>query len=118
MINKYFKRNEFACNCGCGFDAVDKELLDVLTDVREYYNKPVIITGPNRCQAHNRKVGGASNSQHTKAMAVDFKVKGIHADEVADYLENKYRNKYGIGRYVGRTHIDVREDGPARWDNR
>jgi uncharacterized protein YcbK (DUF882 family) len=118
MVNPFFKRSEFACQCGCGFDAVDAELLEVLTDLREHFDRPVIINSGNRCQAHNASIGGsAPNSKHTKGIAADVRVKGVHADDVADYLENKYPNKYGIGRYIGRTHIDVRET-LARWDYR
>jgi hypothetical protein len=41
----------------------------------------------------------------------------VHDDKVADYLEEKYPDKYGIGRYIGRTHLDIRKT-KARWDNR
>lgn len=113
----YFKREEFACECGCGFDAVDVELLFVLIDLREHFDSPVRLTGPNRCSAHNFAVGGSSRSQHIYAKAADVTVDGIHADVVADYLEDKYPDKYGVGRYVGRTHVDVRT-AKARWDYR
>jgi hypothetical protein len=49
---------------------------------------------------------------------MDFWIKDVHADDVADYLESKYPSKYGIGRYVGRTHVDVRSDKAYRWDYR
>lgn len=117
MVNAYFKRSEFACKCGCGFEAVDVELLQVLTDLREHFNAPVAINSGNRCPSHNRKVGGEAKSKHLYGIAADVRVAGVSADAVADYLEQKYPNKYGIGRYVGRTHIDVRES-PARWDKR
>lgn len=114
----FFKREEFACKCGCGFDVVDVELLDALEDVRYHFDAPVKITGPNRCAAHNATIPGAEpKSQHTLGKAVDFKVIGVHEDEVADYLEEQYPNTYGIGRYRGRTHLDVRET-KARWDKR
>ena len=118
MRTKYFKRSEFACKCGCGFDVVDFELLHVLTDVREHFGKPVTMTSGNRCIQHNSMtVGASSKSMHVKGMAADFKVEGVHADVVADYLEAKYPDRYGIARYLGRTHIDVRSN-KARWDKR
>ena len=117
MNSQFFKRSEFECSCGCGFAVVDTELLEVLEDVREWFKKPVIITGGNRCQKHNIQVGGALKSQHVFGMACDFKVQGVHEDEISTYLKITYPEKYGIGRYSGRTHIDVREF-PARWDNR
>lgn len=113
----YFDRKEFACQCGCGFDSVDVELLFVLIDIREHFDKPVHINSGNRCVQHNSAVGGSIGSQHIKGKAADIRVHGVHADKVADYLEEKYPYKYGIGRYTGRTHIDVRPI-TARWDYR
>ena len=117
-VSDNFLRSEFACRCGCGFNTVDITLIEVLEGIRSHFNAPVTITSGNRCPEYNATIPGASSkSQHAKGMAADFKVKGIHADEVADYLEEKYPNWFGIERYVGRTHIDVRSR-PYRWDYR
>lgn len=114
MLNKYFKRREFACKCGCGTSTVDAELLTVVTDVREHFGSPVVITSGHRCESHNRKVGGASKSVHMTGKAADIKVSGVDPSQVAFYLEQKYQEKYGIGRYNSFTHIDVR-DVKSRW---
>lgn len=116
-ISRHFDRREFECSCGCGFAAVDKELLEVLEDVRVWFERPLIITGGNRCPKHNIVVGGALKSMHIFGMACDFKIDGVHEDKVATYLEQTYPSRFGIGRYDGRTHIDVREV-VARWDER
>ena len=108
FLSTYFKRSEFACKCGCGFDAVDVELLDVLEYLREHFNRPVVINSACRCEAHNRFVKGAKNSIHVRGKAADVRVQGIEPAEVATYLEQKYPDKYGIGRYPSFTHIDVR----------
>ncbi len=113
MNNPHFLRSEFKCFC-CDFDVVDAELLQVLTDVREHFNKPVIINSACRCEAHNKIVGGSSKSQHLLGKASDIVVKGVHSWEVGNYLRVKYPNKYGIGEYDTFTHIDVRKD-KARW---
>jgi uncharacterized protein YcbK (DUF882 family) len=113
-INAYFSREEFSCQCGCGFDSVDAELLQVLTKIREHFNAPIEITSGNRCAARNKAIGGEEKSCHIRGMAADFKVKGISAQIVQEFLENVYKDKYGIGRYPNRTHVDVRET-PARW---
>lgn len=114
---KYFNREEFACKCGCGFDTVDFELAALLDSVREHFNKPIVITSGCRCATHNKAVGGSAKSQHLVGKAVDFIVKEVPEDRVVHYLLTKYPNSYGIGRYNGRTHIDVR-DTIARWDKR
>lgn len=113
----YFKRSEFECKCGCGFDTVDYELAAVLDDIRSYFNSPVIINSGCRCESHNKAIGGSENSKHRLGVAADIVVSGIDADIVAEYLEQKYSHQYGIGRYNSWTHIDIRT-APARWDER
>lgn len=117
QLSANFYRDEFECKCGCGFDTVDAELIQVLQDVRDEFDCSITITSGCRCAKHNAEEGGATTSMHLQAKAADFTVKKTHADLVADYLESLYPEKYGIGRYTGRTHIDVRAK-KVRWDNR
>lgn len=107
-MNLYFRRTEFACKCGCGFAAVDATLLQVLTDVREHFQKPVTITSGCRCPAHNKAVGGERESFHMKAMAADFKVQDIPAAVVNRYLQERHPGMYGIILYPTWNHVDVR----------
>lgn len=117
-ISKDFDRSEFACKCSCGFDTVDVELIAVLQDLRDVFGA-IIVNSGCRCPTHNINVGGSQFSQHLYGKAADIRTvyHGLNQDKVADYLEAKYPNKYGIGRYIGRTHIDVRPD-KYREDNR
>jgi len=131
-ISMHFKREEFLCACNrCDFDTADVELVTVLEDLRAHFTRiyghcTVYISGPNRCKFQNDRTPGAvEGSYHMKAKAADIKVwmstpvgkAQVYPDEVADYLEETYPETYGIGRYHGRTHIDVREE-KARWDAR
>lgn len=137
-LSKNLWRHEFACKCGCGSDFVDIELVDVI-QAAVYamsvqfprYRVKVRINSGTRCMFHNAKVGGStqkagvpmSGSKHLYGIAADVVFYDgttgveIPADLVADYFEKAYPDKYGIGRYVGRTHIDVRPN-KARWDMR
>lgn len=115
-ISPNFSRREFACHCGCGFDAVDTELIEVLEGVRQHFSASMKITSGCRCYKHNAKVGGSPKSQHVFAKAADISVAGIRPADVAAYLEKNYPSKYGIGRYNGWVHIDVRAQ-KARWDS-
>lgn len=115
-LSVHFSRPEFACKCGCGFDTVDAELVDALEDVRMHFMAPVVINSACRCLEHNESVGGAKNSQHTKGRAADIVVKGATPAEVYEYLNKKYANEYGIGKYNSFTHIDTRSGVSARWD--
>ena len=115
-ISTNFSRYEFACSCGCGFEAVDVELLEVLEDLRAHFNVAVTINSGCRCDNHNKSIGGAKNSMHTKGIAADVVVSGADAQTVYNYLDTKYPDKYGIGLYSNpdRVHIDVRRS-KARW---
>jgi len=111
---EHFKRKEFACKCGCGFDAVDVELLEVLENLRTFTGQPIIINSACRCESHNKAVGGKKNSQHTKGKACDIVVKNMTPKFIYEVLTTKYKDKYGIGLYRSFVHIDVREK-KARW---
>ena len=98
------------------------------------------INSGYRCADHDRQIKeeiakrkgrvyqpGSKLSEHLFGWAADFWMEyeygdGTRAkvsdDAIADYLELMYPSEFGIGRYPGRTHFDVRQDGPARWDNR
>ena len=125
-ISKNLSRYEMACNCGCGFNTVDYELVVVLQGLCDFlwddtgYKPVLIITGPNRCPVHNINEGGADDSQHLYARAADFKIKinGEYYDpkQIYAYLDNKYPDKYGIGLYHNRIHLDTRTGFKARWE--
>ena len=59
--SKYFKRSEFACKCGCGFDTVDYELVKVLEYIREHFDRPLQINSGCRCATHNRTLGSGAS---------------------------------------------------------
>lgn len=111
---KYFIAEEFACKCGCGAKGAPQELVDVLTDVREHFDRPLIVTSGVRCVKHNTRVGGAKKSKHVEGIAADIAVLRVPPTEVHEYLTKKYPSKYGIGKYSTFTHIDVRPT-KARW---
>ena len=108
-VSKHFSREEFACNCKCGFSAVDFELLNALEDIREHFNKPVTISSACRCDSHNTNIGGSKDSMHKKGIACDIAVQDINSKEVQEYLLNKYTDSKGIGSYKNFTHFDVRD---------
>lgn len=114
MINKYFSRDEFTCKCGCGFNTVDFELVQVLTTVREHFDRPVIINSSCRCEIHNTMVGGGKKSQHLLGRAADIVVKGVDPIEVHSFLNGHAPESYGLGKYNSFTHIDTRST-KARW---
>lgn len=113
-LNRFFGRDEFACKCGCGFNTVDAELLHILTRLRNGLSSPVSISSGCRCAQHNQNEGGTDKSQHLIGRAADITVHGVSPGEVYQWLNSKYPNKYGMGRYDSFTHFDTRST-KARW---
>lgn len=113
-LSPHFVRAEFACKCGCGFDTVDPQTLEILEAVRTHFNAPVTITSGCRCPTHNRRVGGATSSQHILGRAADIQVQGVAPDEVYDWIAEHFP-RASLGCYATFTHVDTRSNGPARW---
>lgn len=109
QLNKYFKRQEFACQCNCGFDTVDTALLDIVTSVRKHFDKPVTVTSGCRCKKHNEACGGATESYHLFGKAADIKVKDVTPSEVMAYLKAEYKDRYGFIEYSTWVHVDCRD---------
>jgi uncharacterized protein YcbK (DUF882 family) len=113
-ISKNFKRKEFECRCGCGFDTVDVDLVRVLQEVRDHFNNRVLVVSGARCAKHNERVEGASMSQHVCAKASDVSVEGYCPQDVYEHLDKLYPDRYGLGLYSTFVHVDVRANR-ARW---
>lgn len=107
-LSKNYKSTELDCNgvnC-CSITLIDSELITLLQKIRNYFGKPVIINSGYRCAIHNKRVGGASSSRHTKGQAADIRIKGVSAIEIATYCESI--GIKGIGLYDNFVHIDTR----------
>lgn len=104
-----FKTKEFDCKCGkaaCKYTLIDDKLITYLQKMRNHFKKPIIINSGYRCFSHNKAVGGAVNSRHTRGQAADIVVKGVSPRKVAAYAETL--GIKGIGLYDTFTHIDTR----------
>lgn len=112
-LNAHFKRSEFACDCGCGFDTADAALLEALRQVRAHFGSPVFILSGCRCPKQNKAVRGAANSQHLYARASDIFVVGYTPAEVAAYCRTL--EGVSVGEYEGHVHIDTRTGPPVYW---
>lgn len=80
--------------------------------LRDTIKLPITITSGYRSPAHNKKIGGAPQSYHTRGMAADIQVNGITPSELAAtitalVIEGKMRAG-GIGRYSRWVHYDIR----------
>lgn len=75
QISPHFKLREFQSKDGADKVLISDELLAKLEELRAYGGFVITINSGYRSAAHNKKVGGASNSSHTRGLAADVKVK-------------------------------------------
>lgn len=118
-----FSAAELSCRCGCGLDAVTAgvvterrylEWLTMLEAIRRDYGHPMTVTSAYRCPAHNRRVGGASGSQHTVGIAVDVLVPdAIHGAKLVQAARAHGVRCVGVG--TGFVHLDWRTDADRLW---
>ena len=124
-LSKNLSRWEFACKDNCGQDTIDSELITVLQETRDHFNRlygrsigdiPLLPSSGNRCPIYNKLKEGEEDSKHLISKACDFRMPGISVVEIYNYLNRKYPNKYGLGLYIkdGFVHLDVRSN-KARW---
>jgi len=121
QINKWFNEDEFSCHDKNKTPApyIDDKLVEVLTEVREFFGVPVTITSSYRTPEYNKAIGGKEHSHHLytgNGAAADIQVKGTRPEEVKDFLEATHPDTLGIGSYDTFTHVDVREHQKARWN--
>jgi hypothetical protein len=86
------------------------------------YFGPIGVKSGYRGPEHNRNVGGARNSQHTRGKAIDLDTKNLDATTRQQLLAAAYDNPKigGIGLYPsGAIHLDTRPrsgaTGVAMW---
>ncbi len=92
-LSKNLSRSEMACQCGCGFDTVDFDLVGILQDCVNYFRAMhpekdirLRINSGSRCKKHNIEVGGGMKSQHLCGKAADIviypRLSLLHSDLV------------------------------------
>ena len=116
-LSKNFKVSEFKCNDGSDTVLISDKLVGLLQNIRDHFGAAVTINSAYRTESYNKKIGGATKSQHVNGTAADIVVKGATPLEVAQYVEHIMPDSGGIGVYQSFTHVDVRANR-SRWDNR
>lgn len=109
MKLRFFDENDFKCKCGCGLD-VQPDVKLRLDELRARIGFPIFVNSGARCEAYNRKVGGAANSAHLRGNAVD-----VHSPAWAGLLvyHAGKLNFTGFGFYRNFTHLDI--EAPRSW---
>ena len=110
---KYFNLSEFDSPdvVGSG-EVMDMEFLSRLDQARSLCDIPFRITSGYRSEAHNRKVGGVSNSSHLKGLAADIACTNSAARHIiVSALLKVGLNRIGIANTF--IHVDRDSSKPA-----
>ena len=121
VLSKNFKVCEFKCKDGSDKVLYSTELMAMLEKLRAYGGFTISINSGYRTPAYNRKIGGASKSQHTLGTAADIVVKkgGKTVSGKLVCCLCQYLGFKGIGYISERAvHVDMRESGSYRGDER
>lgn len=112
-LSENFNSLEFDChgNGCCSETIINPQLVKYVQKIRDHFGKSITVTSGYRCPVHNKRIGGATGSRHSKGDAADIVVQGVAPREVAKYAESI--GIKGIGLYETSadghfTHVDTR----------
>jgi uncharacterized protein YcbK (DUF882 family) len=121
-ISENFRLQEFDSSCGREMPLeVQKNVIQLgqnLQVLRDYLKTSITINSGYRSPQLNRKIKGATRSQHLLGTAADIVVRGHTPKQVANAIEllisqGKMREG-GLKAYGTFTHYDIRGT-KARW---
>ena len=69
---KYFREEEFNCNCGCDRLKLDPDFAKMIDEAREQAGVRFVVTSGYRCPTYNISVGGKKDSAHIHGKAADI----------------------------------------------
>lgn len=114
---KYFKIEEFACK-HCGECRMDPFFLERVDRLREYYQRPLIVSSGYRCPVHNAAVSSTGpTGPHTTGHAADFLVSHGKAVDLLRVAINMQAftgigiNQKGSSRFI---HLDDLPNKPGQ----
>lgn len=77
--------------------------------VNKYFpGKKITINSGFRTVANNRREGGVANSQHLYGRAIDFKLSGVTAKNLANVAKSSKMFSW-VGEYSTWVHVDIRK---------
>jgi uncharacterized protein YcbK (DUF882 family) len=104
-VSRNFTLGELSSKDGSNIVLLHPALIIALQTIRDHVGKPIRVNSAFRSPAHNKTIGGASNSLHTLGLAADVVIDGMTPIEVASLASDMGLG--GIKAYPTFTHIDV-----------
>lgn len=117
-LSNHFTLGEMACKDGSDTVKVSTELIDMLEKLRTYVGGTISINSGYRTSAYNKKIGGASASQHIQGTAADIIVKNHNGEIIDGRLVCCLCQTLGFKGVAWinyrSTHVDMRSSGIYR----
>ena len=113
-LSENFNSSEFDCHGSgcCSETIVNPKLVEYVQKIRDHFGKSITVTSGYRCPVHNKRIGGATGSRHSKGDAADIVVSGVAPREVAKYAQSigiKGNGLYETNADGHFTHVDTRD---------
>jgi hypothetical protein len=98
---------------------IKPNLLNLVRRAESHFGKKVVVTSGYRSPSHNRRVRGATHSQHLYCNALDLYMPGVARDDLARFFFAQ-PDRGGIGLYchTRSIHIDTGKRRQWRWSCR
>lgn len=94
-------------------EANERALVEAVLDpARERLERPIAVNSGFRCVVHNRKVGGASTSQHMRGEAADLRISGKPEELARVIVKNGVFDQLII--YPTFVHVSYKKNGCNR----
>jgi zinc D-Ala-D-Ala carboxypeptidase len=103
---KSFSPQEIACK-GTGSLAINEDALDKLQALRDKLGRPILLTSAYRSAEHNKRVGGAKNSQHMLGIAFDVRMENQDPQKFEAAARAVGFTGFGYYPKQGFMHIDT-----------
>ncbi len=93
---------------GVNLEAIDVNVLGRYEQVQSTFGEQLPVISGARDAEHNAEVGGANDSMHLRAQALDIDVSSLSKEERIRFIETASANGFtGIGVYKNSIHIDM-----------
>lgn len=115
QITPNFKKSEFDCKCGCGFNDIDYTLVKKLQEVRDEIGHPIKITSGCRCPDHNKAEGASDFSSHVTGFAADISCTHSFKRMTLLSVLCKHFRRVGVASSFIHVDIDHTKDQDVLW---
>lgn len=108
QLTRDFRASEFACS-HCGRAGIHQWFVEHLQALRDYHNRPMVVTSGYRCELHHIERRKAKPGRHAEGIAADIRIVGVPLLTIWRSLASFPQfTGIGVNRHADFIHIDAR----------